>query len=155
MRRILTVLALAFALATVGLSGVAQARTTTVYYETVGDNEVTFIPACLPGPGNPTCDPRGAGSILYSHGALAATQGGAKIGDVYTLCVTTRKVGNDYYGFCTDVVVTPTGTVIATGEINESALERFVPQTLQVAGGGTLTVQQVVYPNVFRLTVTS
>lgn len=50
---------------------------------------------------------------------------------------------------------TSPGGLTAVGLINESGLERFEPQTLSIAGppGGTLTVLQVVYPNVFKLTV--
>ncbi|NUR29860.1 MAG: hypothetical protein HOV83_29090 [Catenulispora sp.] len=68
--------------------------------------------------------------------------------------MTTRKVGADYYGACHDKLTTPNGTRIGLGEINESGLERFEPQTLCLTGPhGTLTVQQVVYPNVFKLTI--
>ncbi|MBW8485881.1 hypothetical protein [Actinomadura parmotrematis] len=132
----------------------ASAASTNVYYETVADGDTQFIPACIPGPDNPTCDPRGAGSVLISNGSLAYTQGGATVGSVSTRCTTTRKVGNDYYGVCTDVLTTPQGKFTAVGEINESALERYEAQNLCLTGAyGTLTVQQVVYPNVFKLTV--
>jgi hypothetical protein len=68
-----------------------------------------FIPACTSGPQNPTCDPRGPGSVLISVGSLARTQGGAFVGSVSTYCTTTRKVGADYYGYCVDVLNTPEG----------------------------------------------
>ena len=74
------------------------------------------------------------------------------IGRVTTYCVTAFKYGNDYIGRCTVTLYTPQGVFVATGEINESALERYVPQTLNTHRG-TLTVQQIVYPNVFRLTL--
>lgn len=145
----------ALALAGLGLTAApAAAGTTSVYYETVADGDTQFIPACIPGPDNPACDPRGAGSKLISTGSLAYTQGGASIGSVHTECTTTRKVGADYYGFCVDTLTTPQGTYIGVGEINESALERYEAQKLVLAGArGCLTVQQVVYPNVFKLTV--
>ncbi|GAA3191145.1 hypothetical protein ACFO1B_40725 [Dactylosporangium siamense] len=131
----------------------AHASTHVTYYETAGS--VIFVPACTPTPADPTCDPRGAGSWFSSTGPLSLTQGGAAVGSVSTYCLTTRKVGADYYGTCTDVLYTPAGTFEATGEINESALERFVPQQLPLTNGhtGTLTVQQVTYPDVFVLTV--
>jgi hypothetical protein len=133
----------------------ASAATTLVYYETVAPEDVQFIPACVPGPENPACDPRGPGSVLISTGTLSATQGGPAVGSVYTKCTTTRKVGADYYGFCLVVLTTPQGKFIAVGEINETGLERYEPQRLTLVGArGTLTVQQIVYPNVFRLTVT-
>jgi hypothetical protein len=153
MRRI--VVLLVAALATLGVvASPASALTgrTYVYYETVAPDDVVFIPACVPGPTNPTCDPRGPGSVLISSGTLSYTQGGAAIGHVTTKCTTTFKYGNDYFGYCVVTLYTPQGTFVATGEINESALERFVPQTLNVHRG-TLTVQQVVYPNVFKLTL--
>lgn len=153
MRRIL-VLVFA-ALATLGVV-VSPASATTgrtyVYYETVAPEDVIFIPACTPGPTNPTCDPRGPGSVLITSGTLSYTQGGPVIGRVTTKCTTTFKYGNDYFGYCVVTLYTPQGIFTATGEINESALERFVPQTLNVHRG-TLTVQQVVYPNVFQLTL--
>ena len=127
--------------------------TSTVYYETVPAADVIFVPACTPGPTNPACDPRGPGSVLISRGDLSLTQGGPSVGTVRTVCVTTFKSGNDYYGWCV-VTLTVDGRVItATGVINESALERFEPQRLKVRDG-TLTIEQVVYPNVFRLTLT-
>ena len=61
------------------------------------------------GPQNPTCDPRGPGSVLISVGSLARTQGGPSVGSVSTYCTTTRKVGADYYGYCVDVLYTPEG----------------------------------------------
>lgn len=132
----------------------ASAATTLVYYETVAPQDVQFIPACIPGPENPACDPRGPGSVLISTGTLSATQGGPVIGSVHTRCTTTRKVGADYYGFCVVVLTTPQGKFIAVGEINETGLERYEAQQLTLVGArGSLTVQQVVYPNVFRLTV--
>ncbi|WP_433136158.1 hypothetical protein ACQPZ8_28450 [Actinomadura nitritigenes] len=153
MRKVLITFALALAGVGVAVSP-ASAATTNVYYETVADGDTQFIPACTPGPDNPTCDPRGAGSRLISTGSLSYTQGGATIGSVHTDCTTTRKVGNDYYGFCTDTLTTPQGNSVAVGEINESALERYEAQNLTLTGAhGCLTVQQVVYPNVFKLTV--
>ncbi len=63
-------------------------------------------------------------------------------------------MGADYYGFCVDTLNTPQGKYIGVGEINESALERYEAQKLALVGAwGRLTVQQVVYPNVFKLTV--
>ncbi|GAA3191211.1 hypothetical protein ACFO1B_40765 [Dactylosporangium siamense] len=153
MRRFLLLLStVVAALLVTGQAAHATGGSTTVYYETVADGDVTFIPACIPGPGNPTCDPRGPGSVFISTGALSATQGGTGIGTVTTSCLTTFKYGADYYGFCTDTLYTAQGVVVATGEINESGLERFEPQTLNVHRG-TLTVQQVVYPKVFKLTL--
>ena len=155
MRRIVVLLSAAVVALLLGAPGATAAGTTTttlVYYETVAPEDVVFIPACTPGPTNPTCDPRGPGSVLITSGTLSYTQGGPAIGRVTTYCVTTFKYGNDYFGRCTVTLYTPQGTFVATGEINESALERFVPQTLNVHRG-TLTVQQVVYPNVFRLTL--
>jgi hypothetical protein len=132
----------------------ASAATTLTYYETVAPQDVQFIPACVPGPENPACDPRGPGSVLISTGTLSATQDGPVIGSVYTKCTTTRKVGADYYGFCLVVLTTPQGRFIGVGEINETGLERYEAQQLTLVGArGSLTVQQIVYPNVFRLTV--
>jgi len=158
MRTILAAITLALATlgytaapATAGTSG----TTTVVYYETVAEGDVEFIPACTPGPQDPACDPRGPGSVLISTGSLSYTQGGATVGSVRTTCITTRRVASDYYGVCVVTLTTPEGTFVAVGEINESGLERYEPQRLRLAGArGTLTVQQVVYPNVFRLTVT-
>lgn len=126
-----------------------------VYYETVGQNDTVFIPACQPGPDNPTCDPRGAGSRFISDGTLSLTQGGASVGSVHTDCSTTGKTGDDYYAVCTDTLKVGSSTVTAVGYLNESAMERFVPQVIPVAapGGGSLTIQQIVYPNVFKLTL--
>lgn len=152
MRKIVAVLALAFG--GLGFAALpAGASTGQTYYET--DTSVQFIPACTPGPANPTCDPRGPGSILSTSGTLSYTQGGATVGTISTSCTTTNKTGSDYYAVCTDTLSTPGGTITAVGYVDESALERYVPQNLSVAGppGGVLTVQQVVYPNVFRLTL--
>ncbi|WP_336213168.1 hypothetical protein [Nonomuraea sp. LPB2021202275-12-8] len=155
MRRFLIALAATLALFGLAPAGPAFAASSTeVYYETVAEGDVSFIPACTPGPQNPTCDPRGPGSVLTSKGTLAATQGGPAVGSITTTCVTTRKVGADYYGACYDKLVTPSGTRIALGEINESGLERYEPQTLCLTlPHGTLTIQQIVYPNVFKLTL--
>ncbi|NUR29784.1 MAG: hypothetical protein HOV83_28705 [Catenulispora sp.] len=152
MRKLL--IAAAAACAAIALAS-TPASATTVYYETVGPNDVTFIPACVPGPSNPTCDPRGAGSVFISVGTLSYTQGGSPVGSINTKCTTTHKVGNDYYGLCEETLHRPGGDITAVGEINESGLERYEPQHLSIAGppGGTLTVLQVVYPNVFKLTV--
>jgi hypothetical protein len=88
--------------------------------------------------------------VLISVGSLARTQGGASVGSVSTYCTTTRKVGADYYGYCVDVLYTPEGVFEARGEINEAGLERYEPQSLPVVAPhrGSLTVQQIVYPNV-------
>ncbi|WP_084965103.1 FAD-binding protein [Thermoactinospora rubra] len=57
-------------------------------------------------------------------------------------------------GHCTDTLRVPEGRFTAVGEINETALERYEPQTLTLTGRrGTLTVQQIVYPNEFKLTL--
>ncbi|MBA2890147.1 hypothetical protein [Nonomuraea soli] len=154
MRKLLAALAVSAA-ALCLVTGPANASGSRVYYETVAPGDVQFIPACIPGPNNPTCDPRGPGSVFTSVGSLSYTQGGAAIGSITTECTTTHKIGNDYYGFCEDVLTTPQGTFTAVGSINETGLERYEPQTLSIAGppGGTLTVQQIVYPNVFKLTV--
>ncbi|TDC92502.1 hypothetical protein [Actinomadura sp. 7K507] len=84
-----------------------------VYYETVADGDTQFIPACTPGPDNPTCDPRGAGSKLISTGSLSYTQGGATIGSVHTECTTTRKVGADCCLVATRRLTRPTFAVQA------------------------------------------
>lgn len=153
MRRILVPLFVALALfGVVAAPASAATGRTYVYYETVAPGDVVFIPACVPGPANPTCDPRGPGSVFISSGTLSYSQGGPAIGRITTKCTTTFKWGNDYFGYCVDTLYTPQGTFVATGEINESALERYEPQTLNVYRG-TLTVQQVVYPNVFKLTL--
>ncbi len=68
-----------FALALAGLgitAAPAAAGTTSVYYETVADGDTQFIPACVPSPDNPACDPRGAGSKLISTSSLAYTRAG-------------------------------------------------------------------------------
>lgn len=126
-----------------------------VYFEKVAPEDVVFVPACVPGPQDPTCDPRGAGSWFASVADLTRVRGGAAVGVVTVFCLTTRKVGADYYGHCTEVLHTPEGTFEASGEINESALERFVPQQMPLVSGGpgVLTVQQVTYPDEFVLTV--
>lgn len=154
MRRFIFLLSALFAVLLVGAqpASASGTGTTLVYYETVAEGDVVFIPACTPGPTNPTCDPRGPGSVLSSVGSLSYTPGGPQVGTVRTYCVTTFKYGNDYFGRCIVTLYTPQGTFVATGEINESALERFVPQTLNV-NRGTLTIQQIVYPNVFKLTL--
>lgn len=154
MRKLVTLCAVL--MASVGLAASpASASTTLVYYETVAPQDVQFIPACTPGPQNPTCDPRGPGSVFISTGTLSTSPGGPSVGSVFTKCTTTRKVGADYYGFCVDVLKTPHGQFTAVGEINETGLERYEAQRLKLVGAyGSLTVQQVVYPNVFRLTVT-
>ena len=126
-----------------------------VYFETVPSDGVQFIPACIPGPSNPTCDPRGPGSVLIDNGTLSYTQGGATIGTIATKCTTTNVTNGDYYGVCTDTLNTQSGTITAVGYLDESAIERFQPQTIPVSSppGGGLTIQQVVYPNVFQLTL--
>lgn len=146
--RPLVVLALA-ALALVGGTAVAQAATTLVYQEVT--TSVVFIPSSGP-------DPRGAGSVIISKGDLL--QNGTKVGTIDLTCTTTRKVGADYYGYCEETLTVPGGALFARGEINESALERFEPQTLAIyAGGGiyggrigTLKIQQTTYPDKFTLT---
>lgn len=133
----------------------ASASTTRVYFEKTPANGVVFVPACTPTPVNPTCDPRGPGSWFTSTSPLSYTRGGPQIGTVSVFCLTTRKTGADYYGNCTEVLYTPQGIVKAVGEINESGLERFEPQSLPVVDGGvgTLTVLQVTYPDEFKLTL--
>ncbi|MDX6742418.1 allene oxide cyclase barrel-like domain-containing protein [Actinocorallia sp. A-T 12471] len=156
MQKIGSVLVAAAAVtAALGFSATSASAGSRVYYETVGEGDVEFIPACIPGPQNPGCDPRGAGSVFISWGDLSYTQGGAAVGTVRTECTTTHKVGDDYWGFCQDDLVTPEGNFTAIGLINETGLERYEPQTLFIAGppGGSLEVQQIVYPNVFKLTV--
>lgn len=155
MRKFLLLLVAALGLAVLPATA-ASAGSTLVYYEKVGADDVVFVPACTPGPQNPTCDPRGPGSWFSSVGDLSRTQGGTKIGTVTVFCLTTRKVGADYYGHCTEVLYTPEGIFEARGEINETGLERFEPQRLALVkpGPGTLTVQQIVFPDEFRLTVT-
>jgi hypothetical protein len=123
-----------------------------VLYELVGADDVTFVPACVPGPSNPTCDPRGPGSVLVSTGDLSTTQHGPAVGTIKTTCLTTRVVAGDYYGYCVDVLRVGAAVRIGHGEINESAMERFVPQYVDVVGGGRLQIDQIVYPNEFRLT---
>jgi hypothetical protein len=151
-RSLVTVLAIA-ALGVLGLTAPsAQAATTLTFREVT--TSVTFLPASGP-------DPRGAGSVFISEGDLV--QNGQRVGTVYVNCLTTRKVGADYYGYCRETLtVTGKGSIFAEGEINESALERFVPQTIAVTGGagayagrtGSLRIQQVVFPTEFVLTVT-
>lgn len=155
MRKVLVLMTLA-ALALVGVAPAASAGGTTaeVYYEFVAPEDVTFIPACTPGPDNPTCDPRGPGSVLISVGTLSETQGGAPVGSIKTECVTTKVVDGDYYGYCFDTLNVGNEKIVAHGEINQSAVERFEPATLDVMGGGTLEVAQIVFPNEFRLTLT-
>lgn len=156
MRKIAFVLPLALAgAAAFAVPAAASASTGQVYYETVPANGVQFIPACIPGPNNPTCDPRGPGSILIDNGTLSATQNGPAIGTISTTCTTTNKTGGDYYAVCTDTLNLPSGQITAVGYLDESAIERFQPQTIPVASppGGGLTIQQVVYPNVFQLTL--
>lgn len=154
MRKIALVLALCFAGA-LAAAMPASASTGQVYYETVPADGVQFIPACIPGPSNPTCDPRGPGSVLIDQGTLSYTQDGPAVGSISTKCTTTNKTGGDYYAVCTDTLNTPQGTIVAVGYLNESAIERFQPQTIPVASppGGSLTILQVVYPNVFKLTL--
>ncbi len=64
--------------------------------------------------------------------------------------------------FCDEsMVFNGKGTVFAHGVINEVLLENYVPQTIQVYAGagiyagkqGTETIQQVVFPNEFFLTI--
>ena len=78
------------------------------------------------------------------------------VGSISTKCTTTNKTGGDYYAVCTDTLNTPQGTIVGVGYLNESAIERFEPQTIPVASppGGSLTILQVVDPNVFKLTLT-
>lgn len=157
LRKIVTVIAgIGVALGAVLLpASAASASQSLVYFEKVAPEDVIFVPACVPGPQNPTCDPRGPGSWFSSVGDLSRVQGGPAIGQVTVYCLTTRKVGPDYFGLCTEVLYTPEGTFEARGEINESALERFVPQQMPLFNGGTgaLTVQQITYPDQFVLVV--
>lgn len=152
LRRLVAVLAVA----TLGFLGLtmpsAQAATTLTYREVT--TSVQFVPAS-------GADPRGAGSRFISTGDLL--QNGQKVGVVTVDCLTTRKTGGDYYGFCRETLAIPgQGSIYAEGEINESALERFVPQTIPVKSSsgvfgnrkGTLKIQQVVFPTEFVLTVT-
>jgi len=154
MRKIALVLPLVLAGA-IAAAVPAHASTGQVYYETVPATGTTFIPACIPGPSDPTCDPRGPGSVLIDNGTLSYTQDGAVIGTISTRCTTTNETGGDYYAVCTDTLDTPSGTTTAVGYLDESAIERFQAQTIAVAGppAGSLTIQQVVYPNVFQLTL--
>lgn len=153
MRRILaliTTLAAALAALLVGGAGTAAAATTLVYVEQT--TSVRFVPAI----GAP--DPRGPGSVLISEGTLS--QDGEVVGTVYVQCYTTRVVDGDYYGYCIQTLVVPGGALFASGEINESALERFVPQSIPIVAGagvyggatGTLEIQQTRFPDEFRLT---
>lgn len=149
--RVLLSLALALGLAVAAGTTSASAASTLVFTEKT--TSVTFVPAVG------SSDPRGAGSVLITQGTLS--KDGSAVGTVYVTCRTTRQVGTDYYGYCEESLVTGNGAIFAHGEINESALERYQAQSLQVyAGGGvyggatgTLTVQQVVYPDTFTLTV--
>lgn len=139
------------AFALLGSTAAAQAATTLVYQEVT--TSVAFIPSNGP-------DPRGAGSVIISEGDLL--QGGSKVGTVYVYCTTTRQVGADYYGLCEETLSLPGGALFARGEINESALERFVPQTITITSGGgvyggatgTLKIQQTTFPDKFTLTAT-
>lgn len=152
LRRVVAVLAVSM-LGVLGLTmPSAQAATTLTYREVT--TSVQFIPAS-------GADPRGAGSRFISKGDLL--QNGVKVGVVDVDCITTRQVAGDYYGFCREtLVITGKGSIYAEGEINESALERFVPQTIPVKASsgvfgnrtGTLKIQQVVFPTEFVLTVT-
>lgn len=152
---------LALIVATAGLmlaSASPAMAATQVYDEVVPDTGVIFIPACIPGVTPGCTDPRGPGSVLISFGDLL--QNGTKVGTVTLVCTTTAKIGADYQGNCDETLYLANGTLKASGQVNESAIERFEPQRIRITGGtgayagkgGTLTVLQTKYPNEFRLT---
>jgi|GEM_PF-3528126 len=142
--------------------------------------DVVFTPNPCGAP-SPTCDPRGVGSSFTSRGPLTRADG-TRPGTVTVSCPTVDAKLNpafppvqvapgiwvpatDYYGNCTVEMVFSNGSITARGVINETALERYEAQVVQVvAGSGAyaylaaarslVTIDQLQYPNIFSLTVT-
>lgn len=154
-RKVAAAAAVSTALLLAGVPAVVStASAATVVSYTEKTTSVNFVPAI----GEP--DPRGAGSVLFSTGDLY--EGSDVVGSVNVTCETTRVVDGDYYGYCEQTLEVPGGALYARGEINETALERFEPQTIEIFAGagiyadqsGTLEIQQIVFPDEFVLTAT-
>lgn len=154
MRRALAFIAVIAGALAVGAPS-AMASSALVYQEVVPATGTTFIPACTPGVGGCT-DPRGPGSVLITQGNLL--QNGSQVGSVTVFCTTTSVVNGDYYGYCEESLKVPGGAIFAHGTVDESAIERFQPQSIAIYAApglgstGTLTIQQTVYPDQFQLT---
>jgi len=150
------------------------------WYEYAPLSSVTFTPACAPA--GPTCDPRGPGS-WFASSALLTNGSGVAVGQVHVRCDTTHSVARldlgtvstpfgtfparDYYGDCLNSIFVGGEYIIAKGNINETGLERYEPQTTKVVAVSPgfrspvdllesqayLKVQQVAFPDRFELSI--
>lgn len=83
------------------------------------------------------------------------------IGTKNEFCIITAYAPGPQLWCNESLVFTGKGTLYAQGNIDEVLLEHYVPQTIQVFAGsgiyagktGTQTIQQVVFPNEFFLTI--